>query len=260
MKPHVSNIKATKNYAMFRPHGQQPQLNPKHISKLEASMAEHGFIQAKPIHCYPKNSFLYVIDGHNRLEAAKRLGLSVYYVVGDESQASLIAAENIAVRKWGTAEFVNMYTIRGHKDYVILSKYIQRGVPLLQAASLLYGENADSGNAILAIQDGTFRAKTTDRIDQIVYAMDELKDITPVVTTRIFIAALSALLFVTEFDLSQLITRIRQNPHMLSKTANREQMLVQLEDIYNFRSGKKVPLAFMAKEALQSRNIKYKRK
>ena len=223
-------------------------------------MRIHGFIQAKPIHCYEKNGWHYIIDGHNRLEAARRLGIAVYYVVGDETQAGLIAAENIAVRKWGNAEFVNMYSVRGQKDYVVLAKYIGRGIPLMQAAALLYGQNADSNNALKAIQNGTFRVKSTDRIDSIVKTMDELESMTSVVTTRIFIAALSALLFVPEFDLSQLISRIRQNPHMLTKTATREQMLVQIEDIYNFRSSKKVPLAFMAKEALQARNFAKNRK
>lgn len=33
---------------------------------------------------------------------------------------------------------------------------------------------------------------------------------------------------------------------MLGKTSNAEQMLKLLEDIYNFRANKKIPLAFMA--------------
>lgn len=254
MKPSVGAILSTSNYAMFKPHGEQRDMHPNHIKKIARSMARNGFIQAKPLHCYRDGSFLRIIDGHHRLSAAKELGIAVYYVIGDKSQAELIADENTTVRKWGIADFVNMYAQRGDAHYILLNRYVQAGIPLPQAAALLSGLIIQNGHMNNAVASGTFVVKTTNKINTIVWAINELEHVTLVARSRVFISALSTLLFVDAFDVFQMVQKIKADPSSLVRKMTRDMMLEHMENVYNFRSRVRVPIAFLAQEQARDRN------
>jgi hypothetical protein len=246
-------IQSTSDYGLFKPHGEQQPMQPAHVKRIITSMKRNGFITAKPIHAYRDGKFLRIIDGHHRLRAAQTLGIPVYYVVGEKSEMHLIADENYAVRKWSGESFIHMYASRGKQDYITLVSYVKRGIPIVFATSLLAGESAQSGNQNESIRAGTFRVKTTEYADQVLHIMDALGSINPEARSRTFIAAISALLRLPEFSPSVLISKIEQNPRMLVKCANREQMLDLLEEIYNFRAREKSNLAFAATNMLASR-------
>ncbi len=253
MNPKVSQIDSTSEYSIFKSHGEQPFINPSHVRKLVISMKQNGFIQAKPLHVYRDGKTLRIIDGHHRLEAAKRLSIPVFYVIGHASQSNLIAPENFAVRKWGKAEFVNMYATRKIPDYLLLSDYVRRGIPITQAVALLSGNLTNNGSKLGSIEDGTWTIKSTDTINAVLEIMDALKPISSEAGSRVFIGAVAVLCLLQDFDRKRLIERIRSNPQALTKCATRDQMLAQLEEIYNFRMKDKVALAFLAKEETRRR-------
>ena len=246
-------IQATSDYALFKPHGEQQPMNPAHMKRIIASMKQNGFIKAKPIHCYRDGKFLRVIDGHHRVRAAQTLGLAVYYIVGGSDEADLIAPENWAVRKWGTEAFVNMYAMRGIKDYIILANYIKKGLPVAHAVSLLYGENTASGNQNNAIRTGAFKVKTTKVANDVLAIMNGLADCTDVAKSATFVGSVCILVNLEQFSGDVLVKKIKDRPRDLVRCSTRDQMIGQIEEIYNFKRQDKINLAFLAAEFLRSR-------
>lgn len=249
----IPQILTTSNYDLFKPHGEQQAMQPRHVKKLIKSMTDCGFIAANPIHVYRDGKFLRVIDGHHRLRAAQTLGIPVYYIIGTKEDAWLIAPKNWAVRTWQADAFVNMYASRGLKDYKLITAYEQRGLSMKFAIALLSGETTGSNNKNEAIRNGTFKVKTTKHADAVLEIIDAVSPINQEAKSNNFISAIAVLIRLPQFAPDQLIARIKSNPGSLTKCATREQMFEMLEDIYNFRSREKTPLAFQASAFLAER-------
>lgn len=250
-----TRIERSCDYSIFKPHGEQQPMQTAHVKRLIASMKLHGFISANPIHVYNDGDAYRVIDGHHRLRAAQALGIAIYYVVGHKEDADLIAVKNWAVRKWSGDAFIHMYASRGIESYVKLVSYVKRGLPTKYAICLLSNETTASGNQNEAIRNGTFKIKVTKYAEAMIDVMDTLSGINPEVKSKHFISAMAVLMRINEFSIETLITKIQSSPRALEKCATREQMFRLIEEIYNFRSREKIPLAFKCQELLAKRRI-----
>jgi hypothetical protein len=253
MKAHPQ-IKSTKDYGQFVHHEFQQTMSNTHIKKLAESMRQNGFLPSKPIQVYPTGEGrLGVIDGHHRLAAASLIGIPVFYLEEQEQHKELIGVENALVRRWSMESFIRLYAGKGNKNYITLLRYVKNGIPISCAASLLGGQSAHSGNCTKEICTGNFRVKTTEHIDAILFFITSLESINENVKKRPYIEALSLLLFLPEFDKYTLEKRIESNPLLIVPCSTREQALQVFEDVYNFRSRDKVPLAHLAKMASKNR-------
>jgi len=247
------SLQSTNNAKLFVVNPEQRPINPNHVKFLISSMGKHGFMGSKPIQCYRRaDGKLVVIDGHHRLEAAKHLGITFYYVVEGEQMQEAMPDGNRGLM-WKNADFVRQYSIRGNKDYAALSSYVARGLPLAIAASLLGGQSAGSGNIVKSIPSGTFKVKTTDHAEKIL-SMIEDDPSARVFRHANFIKALSMCLWVKEFDFQTFKHRAEHNHHMIPNCSNVLDFLAAIEEVYNFRSQKRVSVAFLARETAKKRS------
>jgi len=251
-------IENTKNYALFQFHIEQKKHHEKKLQRLKGSMQKWGFLETKPIMVIRLASGKFkIIDGHSRFEAARQLGLGIYYVVVDKKLDEAV----MDVNDWPLIDCVRRWATRGLPDYVELLRYMDYGISLMATASLLQGNLAQSANGQDRLRRGEWKVKTRDLIAVIVRFITEAGAVTPVVKSARFHDGLSACLFVPEFDADRLLRKVMLNPRMLVKVATKEQMLEQIEEIYNFKTsaGMRVPLAFMAKTASQERRVAVKK-
>lgn len=250
MKTHL--IYNTKDYSLFEYNPYQRPISERHVKDLAASMQRHGFLHSKPIQVFKSGRKYVIVDGHNRFEAAKHLGIEVPYVVESEKAQDAMGDENATVRKWDNAAFANMFAAKGVRDYITLQQYVKAGIALNQAASMLYGRSAVSSHMLgMCIRRGEFKVKTTRHIDAVlsVSAHTGLN----VFKKQTWVDAISKSLFVPEFDINVFIDRVRKNPALAIPVATSEQALRQLDEIYNYRSRTRLNIAFLAKETARNR-------
>ena len=251
----TAKIEQTTNYDLFDYHENQQAMSPVRVRKVAESMRNTGFWASKPIGIYRKNGRLVIIDGHHRFEAARTLGLPVLFVVEPEKNGGLIGLANSLVGTWKTESFAKLYASQGNRDYEDLLFYVEQGIPLQRASSLLHGESAHSCNSSQRVKHGTFKIKTDKYINAVLAIINSVKEIAPEISKRVYIDAISQLLFLKEFDQDVLIKRIEAHPTGIVRCADRNQALEALEETYNFRAREKTPLAFLAKEAARKRNL-----
>lgn len=248
-------LENTTNYNLFIRNDEQRPIDTNHVRRIAESIARYGFLPSKPIQCYRKNGKLVVVDGHHRLEAAKSTDTAVFYVAESNKCQSSMAAENTLVKKWATIDFVRLYASRGVAPYQTLLQYNSRGIPLNMAASMMINNGAGSGNATRKIQDGTFKIKGTELIDKVDAVIQEFESKAPAVKSRSFISAISKCILWDGFNYDMFVRRMRENHLLLEKTSNEDQMLTQIEAIYNYRSRQKFPLKFQIEQAARDRNL-----
>lgn len=250
MKPEIIQ---SSNYDLFKPHSSQRDINPAHVRNLAKSMEVYGFIPGHPIYAYKDGKSLIIIDGHHRLNAAKTAGVPIYYVVTDKSAAGQIAPINDIVKKWKEFDYVRMHASNGLSDYAVVLRYVEKGLSLKWAISLLAGEYTASSNKTDIVHNGRYRVKTTQYADEVLSIIHKTSHI-PETKHDPFISAIAILIRLPQFDINTLLQRIESNPKAIVRCSSRDQTLEMLEEIYNFRSREKINLAFLAKEILRERN------
>jgi len=259
---HPSALMSSKEYEKFHPNPLQQEYKPHHVQRLTNSIIQFGYLKSQPISVYPHPSKAghYIINtGHHRFDGAKAAGQAFWYIVEHKWTPEELIREGVQHRTWSIKCCAAVWVDAGLPDYLVLMGYVQKGLPINFAGSLLRGECASSGNAGPAIAAGTFKVKTTETADAVLSVLEELGESVPEVKSRVFMSALSALLFTPVFDLARLMSRLRANPSALEKRSTRDDMLRQLEEIYNFKQRDKVNIAFQAQETLHNRKVGFGR-
>lgn len=137
-------MKQTTNYSIFKYKPGNRAVNQKHVKKLKESFQKHDFLPSCPI-IVDKN--MYVIDGQHRLEAAKQLGIAVYYTVETEPDADLLIDLNITQRKWYAIDYVRYFADKNSHYKRFLQLLTE--VPLDVVSVLNMATGKDLGGAFI---------------------------------------------------------------------------------------------------------------
>jgi hypothetical protein len=247
------SLHCTKNYGLFELCDFNRDLHK--LSGLCDSMKEHGFIQAYPLHVVRNgNGKLKIKAGHHRFEAAKSLGIGVYYVICDDT-ASVFQLEYSGPGHWKFMDFFNGYLRKGEAPYEAVKDFSERtGIGLAQSAALLANESGSSGNQNKHIKAGTYEVKDTAHAEKVAVAIIGCRNLKiPFATLTNFVSAVGSMCRLDEFDVETFLRRIEVNPSMMRKQATMAQYQEMIEAVYNHKAQYKAPLAFMARDAARNR-------
>lgn len=239
-------ILKTTNYDLFANNPLQRLFRQDKVDGLVKKMRCNGFPPSMAISVYrDKRGFLVINTGHHRLAAARILGIAVLYVIEHQWSPQELGDEADTATPWMIKDHVSMWAKEGKEDYQVLLRLESAGLNITQAASMLHGEAAGSGNAADYIKAGTFEIKTWDQVNAWLAMNEEFGERVPCVEHRTFVSCWSKCMFTPEFEQDVFIKRLRANPTMLEKCATEEQMFRLIEELYNFKSPRKIPLAFL---------------
>jgi hypothetical protein len=230
-------VKETKNYEMFSTIGGNRPKNQLHLSRLKKSMEEQLLISPIIV-----NEKYQVIDGQHRLQVSSELNLPVRYIVCDGYGLSEVHRLNENSKNWSMRDFIDGYAELGNKEYIYLLDFMERNDIGLSASLALLSN--DSGHKAKSVKNGTFKVEYKKRGDIVADWVNIIKNYNDRALTQIFVRALVKLYNNSEFEFSQLISKIAQQPTALVPCVNVEQYLTLLEDIYNYRSRNKVNLRY----------------
>lgn len=250
----IPKLQTTKDYSKF----ELCQFNRSVTKKkhLLASMKEHGFIPAYPIHCTrTAGKMLQIKAGHHRFECAQELGIPVYFVVSDDD-ATIHELEK-ATNKWRMADYLESHMRCGNAAYRRLYEYhSETGISLNMCVSMLGGESATSGNLIQRFKDGTFVIRGEEHASQVRDVVLHCGAIGADIDQK-FVAAVSRCLRVPEFSVAIFKTRAANNASMFRKCRTLDEQMQLFEEIYNFKATAKtrLPLCFLADQTMKARSV-----
>jgi hypothetical protein len=251
MKTAQSTLRETSVYTCFVYNSEQRPIDVKHVKDLMESMRTFGFLPSKPVQVYQDGKRLIIIDGHHRYVAAKNLGIPVIYVSEPKSHSDSMSKVNGLQKTWQLKNYLSQFVKRGIPAYLELEEYHRLGFSIQQAAKMLAGmaSTGFGGSRISSeLRDGTFKVATRDKIEIIARFLREEGAKNSAYRTTNFITAFEICLRVDNFNADQLTRKLSANPKVITRTATVDQMLDQLEEIYNYHQQIKTPLAFDAKQ------------
>jgi len=153
-------MKQTTNYNMFKIKKGNRIVNMTHVQKIKDSLIKHTFLPSCPIIC-DKN--MNVIDGQHRLQAARELGIAVYYVIEEEPDQDLLIDLNITQRKWSTTDYITYYANeKSNENYKRLLQMIKE-IPFDATTLLCLAFNLDVGGNFLNNKLKTGQLELTEK-------------------------------------------------------------------------------------------------
>ena len=228
----------TKQYNMFTLVDTNRSISQSHVKKLKESIEEKNLLAHNPI-IVDKN--MVVIDGQHRLEAAKQLGVFIYYTIADFVGIRDIRRLNTSQSRWTMKDFVLSYA-KTSEDYQFLYDFATgNSLPLSLAARILanFTEDGSSG----AVRNGDFKIGDMERVEEFMSTVKKLEPFLQDVVKRdkVFNTTVIAL---TQHNVdwdrmqkkAEMVAETKGDPKFIIKQSNQMNYLHFFENIYNYQA------------------------
>jgi hypothetical protein len=240
-KPQIdeSAIEETSEYEVFeRLPGNRP-IDEAHVLNLMKAMKKKDL--RTPIQI---NQNFEVIDGQHRLEARRRLGIPVPYFATIGYGLEEVQELNAKQKKWTNDDFVKSFIELGKVDYRTYQWFRhQFKLPHEASVMLLSGESDRSLRG--KFKNGDFKVNQLDRAKEVARKFVEIEPFFPDYWNHSrFVNAVMVCLKKKNFDFKKFMAKLKANPTILKPQASLDNYLQHIEDVYNYRSVKKVPIRY----------------
>ena len=243
-------MEKTKNYSMFKIIEENRKIDPLNLKKIVTSIQSKNLLHLRPILV---SKDFEIFDGQHRLEAAKQLGIEIYYDIKENLEVDDIYALNSAQKNWTSEDYLNFYVAKGKSQYIKFAEFQKRnGVRFNIAHSLLFA-NKMGGDRYAKFCNGTFLYPDTDKIDHAEMVIRLLKEIDSLyrrrsgeyvgINTLALCRAVNAISLMEGFNEHTLLDRINRHYEKFYRATTISGWINMLKNIYNYRLQSKIGIA-----------------
>lgn len=246
--PLTQTIYKTEDYDQFSYFDGNRDLVPANVKGLIQSIGEENRLEDRPIDV---NGEKRVIDGQHRLEAARKLGIPIYYKVMKNADINTARRLNAHARNWNLATFLESYVKEGVEEYVYLNNFMKKyDLPLMLSVRLLKkkGEGRH-GKSQFEFKSGKLSLSAIDNALKVVNYLMNFRGIVDnhIVRSREFVYAIEKIVDNDLIDKDRLVEKVikfHNRGEKITRTRNITETLVQLENVYNRGRGEKSRVRF----------------
>ena len=189
-----------------------------------------------------------IIDGQHRFLISQELNLPINYIISKNYGLNEVQILNANMKNWQTVDYVNGYCDLGFKDYIIyrdfVNKYDFQGqvAVLLLSGEEAYGNGKE--NPATRFKEGKFKVKDLDNANKMAEKIMMIEPYYKGYLRRSFVFALIGMFKNENFEFTEFIAKLKQQPTTMQDCTSRTQYEVLIEEIYNYRRREKVNLRF----------------
>lgn len=238
----MSEIKKTKDFSMFKKHENNREIDQGNLRRIKSSINITNLLKYRPILV---DAQMRIIDGQHRLEAAKALGLEIYYQVQADAYHEHIVLLNTNQKNWQIEDYVNYYISRGNKEYLFLKEFAQENdIRLSTAFKLLKNHNEGDRKKFkegkLEFSKDEKYSEVKEALQSSVIIIDKCKNYlvsNPLFLNSIkFKKALVQFLLNKEVDFNIFVNKITYKAQSIHPCASIVEYTLMLGEIYNWKN------------------------
>lgn len=226
--------KSTLDYDLFKVITSNREVDERHVNRLVDAIGKKNMLHLNPIIC---NENYDLIDGQHRLEAARRLGCEIFYVMDGAVTKSDIATINSNSKNWNVIDYVNYFTIEKKPGFDHLSAFLSDN-PLIPPSTALSMLSTDGKRNTSSLKEGYVDTSNYDYACKVASILKEYRNIIDHAYDRNFVLAVMAVLRVPDYDHEIMKSKLEYQSRSLVKCVTKKQYIDLLEEIYNYHSSK----------------------
>jgi hypothetical protein len=252
----ITKIFYTKDYEIFNTLAGNREVNIAHIKKLERSFEQEYLISPILI-----NEKFEIIDGQHRFEAARNLGLPVYYYMITGYKLSQVQRLNTNLKEWKKADYLESYASLGYKEYILFKKFMTEfpmfsitscqvilsntGTTKLIQSNLFKSDTNKSGRISAGeFKNGNFKVHNYKLAVQNAKKILDFKPYYDGYGRQAFVSAMVRIFHHENYDHERMIARLKSYPAEFGHCLNMIKYREQIETVFNYRSRKKLSLIY----------------
>lgn len=223
-------ILKTTDYNQFKRIKGNRIVVPGHATRLMTSISENNLLEDNPILV---NAKLEVLDGQHRLDAAKKLGVEIYYKIGKAKNLTDVQRLNTYSRNWTMPDYLESYIEGGSSDYALLKAFMMKyQLPLGLSVAYLSGKEHMTPTLKKAYKEGTFEVVDEDFANEMAEKVIEIRKYCEENSwkDREFLSSLSVMW--THLTPEELVETVQLSGKKITRRATRIDYLRQFEDLY----------------------------
>lgn len=185
------------------------------------------------------NEKMVVIDGQHRLEASKKVGVPIEYIVKPGLDENDIVRMNTVQKPWSLKNYIESYANQGNGEYIKLMNLIKENYSNVTATTSIATDKTFSSNvAKQKIKDGLFKFHNYDKAVEFLQYYKRLREETKTKKRSTVAVALYELFRLEKFNKERMIEKIRGtrlDEEINVKTFDYTEILKELLDSYNHK-------------------------
>lgn len=239
-----NNIHYTEELGRFKLLDYNRDIIQKHVEKIANSVLKIGYLSANPIIVSRDG---YVIDGQHRLEACKKLGIGIYYIIAEDVDSfckttDAIVALNASARLWTLTDYVKFYSENGNKNYIRLNNFMNTysidagpATAFITAGNSFIGNNGDYSRRFKA---GEFICTDEDYIKAAI-ALEAVRKILHAgnlpFSRNVYGALLSMFKRNNKFSWKKMTEKAERYRDKLYQCTSKEKYIEMFSEVYNYK-------------------------
>lgn len=234
-------IHESSEYEKFSFDSANRPVDPKKVDRLVALIREKNLLAYYPLVVSPTNV---IQDGQHRFCAAKRLGVSFYFLVSQGMNLQDVADASSVQSGWKSSDQLHHYCERGFKHYITLREFMRKypWLTIVSAAHLI--SLGDRKFAHIDFKHGLFVA---NGLRFGVQVANSILDFAPYISyyrEASFISAIRNLHQNRNYDHARMVRKLKFLSAKLRKCPDVPSYIQILDEIYNYKEpeSRKVPL------------------
>jgi len=236
-------VHTTNNYSMFKTLNGNRDVNQLHLTRLKESIKKNHLTTIIMV-----NEKLEIIDGQHRFLISQELKLPINYIISKNYGLNEVQILNANMKNWQTIDYVNGYCDLGYKDYIIYRDFVEEyGFQSQVSILLLSGEHStgtQESSPALRFKEGLFKIKDLNNAKRMAEKIMMIEPYYKGFLRRSFILALIGMFKNENFEFTEFIAKLKQQPTTLQDCTSTSQYKSLIEEIYNYRRREKINLRF----------------
>ena len=236
-------VHTTKDYSLFKTLNGNRDVNKLHLTRLKESMKKNHLTTIIMV-----NEKFEIIDGQHRFLVSQELKLPINYIISKNYGLNEVQILNANMKNWQTVDYVNGYCDLGYKDYLIYREFVEDyGFQNQVSILLLSGEHSTGtgeSSPATKFKEGLFKVKDLENAKRMAEKIMMVEPYYKGYLRRSFILALHGMFKNENFEFTEFIAKLKQQPTTLQDCTNVSQYKSLIEEIYNYRRREKINLRF----------------
>jgi hypothetical protein len=240
MKKIINQVLETNDYSLFSKLDGNRKINKAHINRLKKSIKNESL-------CVPiiVNEKYEIIDGQHRFQCWESLKLPVYYIIVAGYGLPQVQRINANSMNWKLMNYAESYCDLGNKHYCKYIDFKKRyNLGDYESIAMLQGNEKGSGKNFDLFRNGLFQINRWKEACFEAEQINKISEFYDGYKRRTFVFAMLHLLKHDNFDMSQMLRKIKLRRTELVHCINSEQYLVLLQKLYNYKQSNKVNLIY----------------
>ncbi len=235
----VNAVFEERNYSLFKDFNGNRNVNKIHLKRLQKSMEEE-YLKIPII----VNENYEIIDGQHRYLACKELKLPIFFIKIKGYGLKQIQRINSNVKQWSFNDYLSTYADEELPEYIKVRKFINKyEFGQNESLAMLLGyTNLTNENIRKKFEAGEFKIKDLKEAERKAEMLTMIKTFYSGYKRRSFVVAMLSLLDNKLFDFYLFLKKLKFQSTKLIDCTTKEQYLIIIESIYNYKTSEKVRL------------------